>query len=51
MTGFIQMTIGAVAAQLGGYVVGHASDAMPMLWLMLFFGIATGVAVFSLVRR
>jgi DHA1 family bicyclomycin/chloramphenicol resistance-like MFS transporter len=51
MTGFIQMTIGAVAAQLGGYVVGHSSGAMPMLWLMLAFGIATGVAVFALVPR
>jgi MFS transporter, DHA1 family, multidrug resistance protein len=51
MTGFIQMTIGAVAAQLGGHLIGHASDAMPMLLLMLAFGIATGVAVFALVRR
>jgi DHA1 family bicyclomycin/chloramphenicol resistance-like MFS transporter len=51
MTGFIQMTIGAVAAQLGGQVVAGASSAMPMLLLMLFFGIATGVAVFTLVRR
>jgi DHA1 family bicyclomycin/chloramphenicol resistance-like MFS transporter len=51
MTGFIQMAIGAGAAQLSGHVIGHASDAMPMLLLMLFFGIATGIAVFSLVRR
>jgi DHA1 family bicyclomycin/chloramphenicol resistance-like MFS transporter len=51
MTGFIQMAIGAAAAQLSGHVIGHASDAMPMLLLMLFFGIATGIAVFSLVRR
>jgi DHA1 family bicyclomycin/chloramphenicol resistance-like MFS transporter len=51
MTGFIQMTIGAVAAQLGGHLIGHASDAMPMLLLMLAFGVATGVAVFALVRR
>lgn len=49
-TGFIQMAIGASAAQLGGYVIAHASDAMPMLLLMLAFGIATGVAVWSLVR-
>ena len=51
MTGFIQMAIGAGAAQLSGHVIGHASDAMPMLLLMLLFGIATGVAVFALVRR
>ena len=51
MTGFIQMAIGACAAQLAGHVVGPASSAMPMIWLMLFFGVATGIAVFTLVRR
>jgi DHA1 family bicyclomycin/chloramphenicol resistance-like MFS transporter len=51
MTGFIQMAIGAGAAQLTGQVIGHASDAMPMLLLMLLFGVATGIAVFTLVRR
>jgi DHA1 family bicyclomycin/chloramphenicol resistance-like MFS transporter len=51
VTGFIQMAIGAIAAQLGGDVIVHAADATPMLLLMLFFGIATATAVFSLVRR
>ena len=50
-TGFIQMAIGAAAAQLGGHVIAHASDAMPMLLLMLMFGVATAVAVWTLVRR
>src|SRR6516225_7320803 len=50
-TGFIQMAIGAVAAQLGGHVIAHAPDAMPMLLLMLMFGVATAVAVWTLVRR
>jgi DHA1 family bicyclomycin/chloramphenicol resistance-like MFS transporter len=50
-TGFIQMAIGAAAAQLGGHVIAHASDAMPMLLLMLMFGIATAIAVWTLVRR
>jgi len=50
-TGFIQMSVGAMAAQLGGHVVAQAADATPMLWLMLFFGIATAAAVFTLVRR
>jgi MFS transporter, DHA1 family, multidrug resistance protein len=50
MTGFIQMAIGAVAAQLSGHLVAGATNAMPMLLLMLFFGIATAVAVFALVR-
>ncbi len=50
-TGFIQMAIGAAAAQLGGHVIAHASDAMPMLLLMLMFGIATAIDVWTLVRR
>lgn len=51
MTGFVQMAIGAAAAQLGGHAISGTSSAMPMLLLMLFFGVATGVAVFALVRR
>ena len=51
MTGFTQMSIGAGAAQLGGYVIAHGTSAMPMLLLMLAFGVATAVAVFALVRR
>ena len=50
MTGFIQMAIGAAAAQLGGHIVAHASNALPMMLLMLAFGVATAVAVFTLVR-
>jgi DHA1 family bicyclomycin/chloramphenicol resistance-like MFS transporter len=51
LIGFIQMAIGAAAAQLAGYFIGGASSALPMLWQMLLFGIATGLAVFVLVRR
>jgi DHA1 family bicyclomycin/chloramphenicol resistance-like MFS transporter len=51
MTGFIQMLICAAAAQLGGYVVAESVDAMPLIWLMLLFGIATAAAVFGLVRK
>jgi DHA1 family bicyclomycin/chloramphenicol resistance-like MFS transporter len=51
MTGFIQMTIGAAAAQLGALVIAGASDAMPMLMLMLFCGAATAAAVFTLLGR
>jgi DHA1 family bicyclomycin/chloramphenicol resistance-like MFS transporter len=51
MTGFIQMAIGAFAAQLSGHVIAHASDAMPMLLLMLLFGFATAAAFLALVRR
>jgi hypothetical protein len=45
------MAIGAAAAQLGGLAVAHATDAVPLLLLMLAFGVATAVAVFTLVRR
>ena len=51
LTGFVQMAIGAAAAQLGGLAVAHATGAIPMLLLMLAFGLATAVAVFTLVRR
>jgi hypothetical protein len=51
MTGFIQMLIGAAGAQLSGHVLAGASTAMPMLLLMLVFGIATGGAVFTLITR
>src|SRR6266487_1823858 len=50
-TGFVQMGIAAVAAQLGGHVISQATDALPMLLLMLIFGVATAAAVFILVRR
>src|SRR5947209_4438895 len=51
ITGFIQMLIGAAGAQLSGHVLAGASTAMPMLLLMLLFGIATGGAVFTLITR
>ncbi len=51
LIGFIQMAIGAVAAQLAGHIIGGASSALPMLVQMLLFGLATGVAVLALVRR
>jgi DHA1 family bicyclomycin/chloramphenicol resistance-like MFS transporter len=50
MAGFIQMAIGAGAAQLSGHVIANATDAMPMVLLMLFFGIANAVAFIALVR-
>ncbi len=46
MTGFIQMAVGAGAAQLAAQVVAGASDAVPMLLVMLVFGVATAAAVF-----
>ena len=51
MTGFIQMGICAGAAQLSGHLVARASDAMPMLLLILIFGVATAAAVSTLSPR
>ncbi|HEY7247563.1 MAG TPA: multidrug effflux MFS transporter [Xanthobacteraceae bacterium] len=51
MTGFVQMMIGAAGAQLSGQMLAGASTAMPLLLLMLFFGIATGTVVLILVTR
>jgi DHA1 family bicyclomycin/chloramphenicol resistance-like MFS transporter len=49
LTGFIQMSIGAAAAQLSGLLVVAGQGAMPMVLLMLFFGLAAAAAVFALV--
>jgi MFS transporter, DHA1 family, multidrug resistance protein len=49
LTGFIQMGICAGAAQLSGHVIAGASSALPMLFLMLMFGLATAIAVLTLV--
>ena len=50
MTGFIQMAICAGAAQHSGYLVARASNAIPMLLLILIFGLATATAAAVLVR-
>ena len=51
MTGFIQMAIGAFGAQLGGQIVAHAASALPIILLMLAFGLLTAAAFLILVRR
>src|SRR2546430_17549688 len=51
VTGFVQMGIAAIAAQLGGHVISQATDALPMLLPMLIFGAAPAAAVFTLVRQ
>jgi MFS transporter, DHA1 family, multidrug resistance protein len=51
MTGCIQMAIGAAGAQLGGLIVARAASAMPLIVLMLLFGLATAAAFLVLVRR
>jgi len=49
--GFTQMSIAAATAQLSGHLVAAVSDAMPMILLMLIFGVATAAAFLLLVRR
>jgi DHA1 family bicyclomycin/chloramphenicol resistance-like MFS transporter len=51
ITGFTQMAIGAAAAQIVSYALAGASTPLPMLLLMLGFGVATGVGFLTLVRR
>jgi DHA1 family bicyclomycin/chloramphenicol resistance-like MFS transporter len=51
ITGFTQMAIGAIAVQIAGYAIAGAASPLPMLLLMLGFGVATGLAFVTLLRR
>jgi DHA1 family bicyclomycin/chloramphenicol resistance-like MFS transporter len=51
ITGFTQMAIGAVAVQIVSHAIAGASSPLPMLLLMLAFGLATGMGFLTLVRR
>jgi DHA1 family bicyclomycin/chloramphenicol resistance-like MFS transporter len=51
ITGFTQMAIGAVAVQIVSHAVAGATSPLPMLLLMLAFGLATGIGFLALVRR
>jgi DHA1 family bicyclomycin/chloramphenicol resistance-like MFS transporter len=51
ITGFTQMAIGAVAVQIVSHAIADASSPLPMLLLMLAFGLATGIGFLTLVRR
>jgi DHA1 family bicyclomycin/chloramphenicol resistance-like MFS transporter len=51
ITGFTQMAIGAIAVQIVSYAIAGASSPLPMLLLMLGFGVATGIGFLALVRR
>jgi DHA1 family bicyclomycin/chloramphenicol resistance-like MFS transporter len=51
ITGFIQMAIGAAATQIVSHALAGAATPLPMLLLMLGFGLATGVGFLALVRR
>lgn len=49
ITGFIQMGLGAVAAQLMGHLLAHAVTALPMSIAILASGIATAAAFLALI--
>jgi DHA1 family bicyclomycin/chloramphenicol resistance-like MFS transporter len=49
-TGFVQMAIGAAAAQYGSHLLADATTPLPMSIAMLAFAVATGLAFGLLVR-
>ncbi len=51
MTGFTQMSIGALSTQWVSTLLAGAATAMPMAWQMLAAVVATGIAYGVLVRR
>ena len=51
ITGFTQMAIGAVAVQIVSYAIAGAASPLPMLLLMLGFGVATWIGFVTLLRR
>lgn len=50
-TGFLQMGLGALSAQLVSHLIDGASTALPMVLVMLAFGLAGAAAFVGLVRR
>jgi MFS transporter, DHA1 family, multidrug resistance protein len=50
-TGFLQMGLGALSAQAVSHLLDGATTALPMVLVMLGFGIACAAAFVGLVRR
>jgi MFS transporter, DHA1 family, multidrug resistance protein len=50
-TGFLQMGLGAPAAQIVSHLLAGATTALPMALVMLGFGVACAAAFVGLVRR
>ena len=50
-TGFLQMGLGALSAQLVSHLLDGANSALPMVLVMLGFGLGGAVAFMGLVRR
>jgi MFS transporter, DHA1 family, multidrug resistance protein len=50
-TGFLQMGLGAISAQLVSHLLDGATTALPMVLVMLAFGLASAAAFLGLVRR
>jgi DHA1 family bicyclomycin/chloramphenicol resistance-like MFS transporter len=49
--GFAQLGLGAATAQFVGHIIAGATTALPMMLLMLAFGIAGLIAFAALIRR
>jgi DHA1 family bicyclomycin/chloramphenicol resistance-like MFS transporter len=50
-TGFLQMGLGAISAQVVSHLLDDATSALPMAVVMLGFGLAGAAAYLGLVRR
>jgi MFS transporter, DHA1 family, multidrug resistance protein len=50
-TGFLQMGLGALSAQVVSHLLDGATTALPMVLVMLAFGLAGAAAFLGLVRR
>jgi MFS transporter, DHA1 family, multidrug resistance protein len=50
-TGFLQMGLGAISAQVVSHLLDGATTALPMVLVMLAFGLAGAAAFLGLVRR
>ena len=51
VTGFVQMAIGALAAQAMRHVIATATTALPLAIAMLVLSVAATIALVLLVRR
>ncbi len=51
ITGFLQMGVGALAAQYVGWLLHDAATAASMIWVMLFCSLASLAAYYGFVRR
>ena len=51
ITGFMQMGMGALAAQAMSHLLSSAASALPLALAMLVLVVATAISYFALLRR